>query len=192
MGSYDLVETKLIGISGCTNSGKSTLCKFLKNEFNNSICLNQDDYYRERNEDNLEYVSEADSFNFDVITAIDMDRFKKDIIKLRDSGIYDFIFIDGFLIYADRELVDLLDIKYFILLNKEESRRRRESRQYKTIDTPNYFEKCVWVEYSKYLKFCKSSYIDIIYIDGTNPIQEIVNFVINDFKRCNFNLSNGH
>jgi len=119
-----------------------------------------------------------------------MDKFIKDIISLRDSAVYDFVFIDGFLIYADKELVELLDIKYFILLNKEESRRRRESRQYKSIDTPNYFEKCVWVEYSKYLKTCKSNYIDIIYIDGTSPPKDLVKFVINDFKRSFLDLFN--
>lgn len=179
-------ETKIIGISGCTNSGKSTLCKHLINEFDNSIYLCQDNYYLEKNEKNLEYIPEAESFNFDVITAIDMNKFRFKLNALKTSNKYDFIFIDGFLIYEDRLVADSLDKKYFIILNKEESRRRRESRHYNSIDTPNYFDKCVWVEYLKYLKFCKANYIDIVYLDGgSNLPQDLVNFILADFKRSN-------
>ena len=169
----NMPKTKLIGITGCTNSGKSTLCKHLHNEFPNSICLFQDDFYHERNEKNLQYLPEAESFNFDVISAIDMQKFKKELIALRDMQKYEYIFIDGFLIFEDNILADMLDKKYFILLDKEESRRRRESRQYNSKDTPNYFDKCVWVEYLKYFKLCKETYKDIIFLDGTMPPDEL-------------------
>ena len=178
-------RTKVIGISGCTNSGKSTLCKLLAKELNNSIHISQDDYYRERNVANLEYIPEVESFNFDVITAIDTDKLNEDIVALRDSEQYDFILVDGFLIYADEVLASRLDKKYFILLGKEESRRRRETRNYKSMDTPDYFDKCVWVEYMKYLQFCQKKYSDIVYMDGTNQIPDSVEFLLSDLKRSN-------
>lgn len=180
-----MFKTKLIGISGCTNSGKSTLCRLLKKELKNAIHISQDDYYHERNESNLTYIPEVDSFNFDEINAINMEKFNREIIALRDSEKYDFILIDGFLIYEDQALSSLLDKKYFIVLNKEESRRRRETRSYKSLDTPDYFEKCVWVEYMKYLKLCKNKHSDIVYIDGTNQPLDSVKFLLNDIKRSN-------
>lgn len=176
-------KTKLIGITGCTNSGKSTLCKHLNNELPNSICIFQDDFYHERNEKNLQYLPEADSFNFDVITAIDMEKFKSELIALKNSEKYEYILIDGFLIFEDKDLSEMLDKKYFILLDKEESRRRRESRQYNSKDTPNYFDKCVWVEYLKYFEMCKVTFSDITFLDGTMSPPDLVKVIVTDFEK---------
>lgn len=173
-------ETKLIGITGCTNSGKSTLCKNLCKEMVSSIHVSQDDYF---NRENLEYNEEAESFNFDSITAIDMDKFKEEIKSLKNSNKYDYVFIDGFIIYEDKELADFLDKKYFISLNKTESKRRRASRQYNSVDTPKYFDKCVWVEFLKYKKMCKRTYKDICYMDGVKPKQDLVEHVLADLER---------
>ena len=173
-------KTKLIGISGCTNGGKTTLCSSLRNELSNAYHISQDDYYYPREQ--LEYLHELDSYNFDVISAINMQQFKQDILKLCKSEKYDYILIDGFLIYEDQELVDILDKKYFLLLDKEECLRRRNSRNYKTVDTPNYFEKCVWIEFSKYKQKCQNIE-QIIFLEGSDPAQTIVNTVKSDLKK---------
>ena len=169
--------TKLVGLSGCTNGGKTTLAKRLLKEFKNSAYLSQDDFYFPRDGKHLSYISELESFNFDVITAINMDKLRQELEKLVDSGKYDFIFLDGFLLYDDEKLYNMLDYKYFLFLTKEECLRRRQSRNYKTIDTPNYFDKCVWIEFLKYKQKCENIYNDIIYLNGYNNLEDLFQLV---------------
>ncbi|CAF0971169.1 unnamed protein product [Brachionus calyciflorus] len=177
-----MYNTKLIGISGCTNGGKTTLSKSLQKEFISSTFLTQDDYYFPRDSDHLEFISELNSFNFDVISAIDVDKFFYELIDIKNSGKYELIFLDGFLLFEDERVYKMLDKKYFLFLNKQECWLRRISRNYKTADTPNYFDKCVWPEYLKYKEKCDKKYDDIIYIDGSRSISDIFNFVSNEIK----------
>jgi nicotinamide/nicotinate riboside kinase len=176
-----MIKTKLIGISGCTNGGKTTLSKKLSAHFkHNSIYLQQDDFYYPRNGKYLEFLDELDSFNFDVISAINMDMFHQELKRLIDLSQYEYILLDGFLLFEDRKLYHMLDKRYFLHLSKEECLRRRISRNYKTVDTPNYFDKCVWVEYLKYKQKCEMTYDQIVYLNGSNSPDEIFNFVLND------------
>lgn len=177
-----MTQTKVIGISGCTNGGKTTLAKRLQQEFTTSTYLTQDDFYFPRDSHHLEYIPELKSFNFDVISAIDMNKFLNEIKMLIDLGKYEYIFVDGFLLFDDERLYNLADRKYFLYLNKEECLRRRLSRNYKSADTPNYFDKCVWPEFLKYKQRCKTMYDDIIYIDGSRSIEDIFLSVQKDIQ----------
>jgi nicotinamide/nicotinate riboside kinase len=178
-----MVQTKLIGISGCTNGGKTTLSKRLQKEFPNSTHLSQDDFYYPRDSKHYTYIPELESFNFDVISVINMEKFYQELKKLILSEKYEFIFLDGFLLYEDEKIYNLLDKKYFLSLDKEECIRRRASRNYKTIDTPNYFEKCVWVEFLKYKQKCQSKYKDIIYLNGHDTADQIFDLVKSQISR---------
>lgn len=175
-----MVKTKLIGISGCTNGGKTTLSKRLLLEFPNSYYMSQDEFYHERNSEHYTYIPELDSFNFDVITAIDMKRFHRELSKLVRSGQYEYIFMDGILLFEDEKLCNMLDRKYFIDLDKDECYRRRKSRNYIIADTSNYFESCAWTEFLKYKEKCQVNCADIVYIDGTESPEDIFIFVAND------------
>lgn len=175
-------RTKLIGISGCTNGGKTTLSKKLQKALKTSTYLTQDDFYFPRDSDHLEFIDELNSFNFDVINAIDMDKFHAELKNAIDSEKYEYIFLDGFILYEDEKLYNMLDKRYFLFLNKEECLRRRLSRNYKTIDTPNYFDKCVWPEFLKYKQKCTMIFENINYIDGSRSIEDIFNTVLNDLK----------
>ena len=170
-------KTKLIGISGCTNGGKTTLSKLLQKAFDHSTYLTQDDYYYPRDTKHYTYLPELDSFNFDVISVINMDKLYLELKKLVASEKYEYIFLDGFLLYEDERIYNMLDSKYFLVLNKEECLRRRSSRNYKSVDTPNYFEQCVWVEFLKYKQKCEQKYDDIIYLDGHESVESIFNLV---------------
>lgn len=97
---------------------------------------------------------------------------------LKKSGKYDYIFVEGFLIFEDKQLASMLDKMYFILLDKEESKRRRALRCYKSVDTPNYFDKCVWVEFLKYQKKCKANHSGIVYLDGHRSRQELLKEIL--------------
>ena len=179
------VKSKLIGITGCTNGGKTTLAKKLIVEFPNSYYLSQDDFYHKRDTLHYDFIPELNSLNFDVITAIDMQKFHKELNRLVRMSKYDFIFIDGILLFADEKLYKMLDKKYFLDLEKEECHRRRLSRQYMIVDTPNYFEKCAWNEFLKYKQKCEENCRNVNYLDGSNEPHVIFQYVVNDIHSSN-------
>lgn len=65
------------------------------------------------------------------------------------------VFIDGFMLFHDRKISNLFDIRLFFHASFETLKRRRESREgYNTVegfwvDPPGYFDKLVWPEYIK-------------------------------------------
>ena len=158
------------------------MSKRLQASLANCTYLTQDDFYFPRDRDHLAYIEDLDSLNFDVISAIDVDKFLATLTQLIESNKFDYILLDGFLLYEDKRVYDLCDKKYFLVLNKDECLRRRLSRNYKTEDKPNYFEKCVWVEFLNYKKKCQVSYDDIIYIDGSDTVENIYNSVLNEIR----------
>jgi len=50
--------------------------------------LSQDDYYHPRDQNHLEFLPEFKSLNFDVITAINMDKLKNELYHLIESNKY--------------------------------------------------------------------------------------------------------
>ena len=108
-------------------------------------------------------------------------------MDLIETNKYEYIFVDGFLIFQDRVLADLFDKKYFLVLNKEESRQRRLNRTYKTIDSANYFDKCVWVEYVKYKQMCELNYEDIVYLDASCSTEQLSRLILNDLEELRGN-----
>jgi nicotinamide/nicotinate riboside kinase len=144
--------------------------------------LAQDDYYFPRDSNHLEYIDALESYNFDTIRAIDMDKFHADVKKLIDSKQYDYIFLDGFLLFDDEKLSNLLDKKYFFYLNKDVCWMRRQARNYDYADSIAYFDGCVWPEYLKYKQKCENKYDDVVFINGSDLLENVLNFVIGDLK----------
>ena len=60
--------------------------------------LSQDDYYHPRDQNHLEFLPEFKSLNFDVITAINMDKLKNELYHLIESNKYK-IFLTFWLLF---------------------------------------------------------------------------------------------
>ena len=178
-------RTKLIGISGCSNGGKTTLAKRLFATHPHSAYITQDNFYHPRTTQFLNFLPELDSFNFDEISAINMSALHAELDSLVAANTYEFIFIDGFLLYADTCLYARLNRKYFLYLDKETCLRRRLGRNYTTVDTPHYFDRCVWVEFLEYKRMCEQTFSDLVYVDGCADLDQIFNLVVNDLKTLN-------
>lgn len=124
----------VIGIAGGTGSGKSTLINKIKNEFNDDITvISHDSYYKENSEMPFE---QREKLNYDHPNSFDTDMMIEHIKQLKQwksvwCPIYDFtihnrieerialkptkvVVVEGILIFENRDLLDLLDIKVFV------------------------------------------------------------------------------
>ena len=124
----------VIGIAGGTGSGKTTLMKNLIAEFSDVVTvLSHDNYYKRH--DDLTY-EERCGLNYDEPAALETDLMARHLDILRHGGeidcpVYDFtvhnrsdetiritpekvIIVEGILIFENRQLRDLMDIKVFV------------------------------------------------------------------------------
>jgi uridine kinase len=124
----------VIGIAGGTGSGKTTLMKRLVERFGNDVTvLSHDNYYRRRDDMPFE---ERCKVNYDEPAALETDLMARHLDALRhgqtiNCPVYDFsqhnrsgetiriepkrvIIVEGILIFENRQLRDLMDIKIFV------------------------------------------------------------------------------
>jgi len=139
----------IIGIAGGTGSGKTTVVNQILNELpaDEVTVISQDSYYKENS--NLSY-KERTRINFDHPKAIDFDLLVSHLKTLKkgeivEQPIYSFvthnrtsdtlvthprkvIIVEGILIFNNKELRDLFDIKIFVHADADERLIRRTRR----------------------------------------------------------------
>ena len=141
----------MIGIAGGSGSGKTTLAENIKRCFGDKISLiRHDDYYKSQNSLSLE---EKATLNYDHPSAFDTELLISHIKSLKagndiDCPVYDYtihdrsdkirriecrrvILLEGILIFENRELLDLLDMKIFVDTDADIRILRRISRDVK-------------------------------------------------------------
>ena len=124
----------VLGIAGGTGSGKTPLMKNIIDKFGNAVTvLSHDNYYKRRDE--LTYEQRC-LINYDEPDALETDLMAAHLDRLRrgeaiDCPIYDFtqhnrsnetvrieptpvIIVEGILIFENKPLRDLMDIKIFV------------------------------------------------------------------------------
>ena len=124
----------IIGIAGGTGSGKSTLADNIKKEFKNNISMLSHDYYY-KNNSHLPF-EERVKLNYDHPEAFDTDLLIEHLQKLKNGETikrpsYSFInhlreeetyevvpkkviIVEGILIFENKALRDMMDIKIFV------------------------------------------------------------------------------
>ena len=127
------MNVKLIGITGGSGSGKSTVVRKISEAHPDSICIAQDNYYKSASFVNNHNIL---AFNFDHPDAFDMDLMVENLKDLKagkaiDMPQYDFvkhqrkpetkhiepktiISVDGLMVLYDKRIRDLLDLKLFV------------------------------------------------------------------------------
>jgi uridine kinase len=181
----------IIGIAGGTGSGKTTLAKRIIEELNepNVIIIKQDAYYKSHKELSFD---ERKNINFDHPDAFDTQLLMKQLSNLKNDvpvemPQYDFathlrmkqtipisphkvIMLEGILVFENKELRNLLDIKIFVDTDADVRILRRIKRDIK--DRGRTFES-VYNQYMKtvrpmHLEFVEPSkkYADVIVPEG--------------------------
>lgn len=124
----------IIGIAGGTGSGKTTLTQKIKEAFNEDVAVLSHDYYYKSNSD-LPF-EERTKLNYDHPNAFDTDLLIEHLKELKQGKaichpVYSFvehtrleemveitpakvIIIEGILIFENKELCELMDIKVFV------------------------------------------------------------------------------
>ncbi len=124
----------VIGIAGGTGSGKSTLINNIKKQFSDEITMLSHDFYYKAHND-MTYEQRC-ALNYDHPDAFDTDLMIDHIRRLKnweeiERPVYDFtihnrseetvvvrpakvIVVEGILIFENKELLDLFDIKVFV------------------------------------------------------------------------------
>jgi uridine kinase len=127
-------NTIVIGIAGGTGSGKTTLINRIKKEFNDEITILSHDFYYKENS-HLPFEERA-KLNYDHPNSFETGLMVEHIKQLKEGKavkrpVYDFvihnrreetvtvepakvIIVEGILIFENKELLDLFDIKVFI------------------------------------------------------------------------------
>jgi len=184
----------VIGISGATCSGKSTLADKIRDNFPTSVIVRQDDYFLPLDDLHHVKIQELNHINWELITSLDMQKMYSDIQEiLRSPGKNTtdskmLLILDGFLLFKHKAITDLCDRKYFLTLTKEQCWERRKNRIYEPSDVPGYFDKIVWPEFVKYKnEVIRNELYEIItFIDGSKNMEEINEMI---FKEINQLLS---
>jgi uridine kinase len=128
-----MANAKIIGICGGSGSGKTTIVRKISEVVSDFVFLPQDNYYK-----SAEYISNANitAFNFDHPDAFDNELLIDQLGRLRaGEGIemptYDFVhhrrtvetirveprklvIFEGIMIFTNKEVRDLIDLKIFV------------------------------------------------------------------------------
>jgi uridine kinase len=128
-----MTPVKVIGISGGSGSGKTTIVRKISELVGDFVFLPQDNYYK-----SAEYISNANitAFNFDHPDAFDNELIIKHLSALRrgesiDVPIYDFVhhrrteetthiapcklvIFEGIMVFTNKAVRDLIDLKIYV------------------------------------------------------------------------------
>ena len=138
----------VIGVSGGSGSGKTTIMNIIKESFGDDICIiSHDSYYKAH--DDMTYEQRT-QLNYDHPDSLESERMAEDVRQLIkgyevDIPVYDFcvhnrakttehkvpksvILMEGILILENKELRDLMDVKVFVDADADERLMRRIKR----------------------------------------------------------------
>ena len=193
----------IVGITGGTGSGKTTIINEVNKLFDSSdICLlSSDSYYK--NNANLNF-SQRDKLNYDTPEAIDFNLLNKHIdllkqglninvpnycftthLRLENSTVLEpkkILIIEGILILTDKNLRDSIDYSVFLDCPRDVRFQRRLERDIKERgrnynDVVNLFETRLDYMHSKFVEPYKSKCDLILNTNENIDINPLVNFI---------------
>ncbi|KPJ20500.1 Nicotinamide riboside kinase 1 [Papilio machaon] len=158
----------VIGVSGVTCGGKTTLANQLKDRLTPVYVFHQDKYFYPDDSPNHVKCEGLEHNNYDILSSLDMDKMYKDIIstmegkdcshyscKEREEGRLEvkgksFLIVEGFTVLNYAPIMNICNLRYYFVLEYAECLLRRSHRLYSPPDVAGYFDTCVWPEHLRY------------------------------------------
>ena len=190
-----MAEILVVGVAGGSGSGKTTLVNNLVTRFGDQVSIvHHDNYYRAH--DDLTY-EERTRLNYDCPEAFETEMMVEHLHLLRQgrsvhSPVYDFtvhnrrgetvvieprpvILVEGILIFAEKALLDLMDIKVFVDTDADVRLARRvvrdvESRGRTVRSIVDQWQTTVKPMHEMYVEPSKKSADIIVPEGGDNPV----------------------
>ena len=193
----------IVGIGGMTNGGKTTLTNNLLKALPNCCVTHQDDFFKPQDQ----IAVGGDGFKqWDVLESLDMEAMLSTVqawvssprkfarahrVSVRlDASDTHILILEGFLLYSyNKPLVDLYSRRYFLTVPYEECKWRRSTRSYAVPDPPGLFDGHVWPMYQKYKREMEANGVEVVYLDGMKPHEELFHQVLEDIQNSLLNLS---
>ena len=180
-------RTTIIGITGGSGSGKTSILRLIRKQFApGQVCIiSQDDYYQPRS---VQRPDQDGYLNFDLPSALDLDTFEKDIRTLaaglsvhrpsyqfnnksEDSKAVELIpapviVLEGLFLYAKPSLVKL--IEYSVYMHAKEDlklirriRRDIDERNYSLEEILHRYQHHVMPSYATYIRHLRE-HVDLV------------------------------
>ncbi len=80
--------------------------------------------------------------------------------------------MDGITLFCHPPTAALIDLRYFVTLDRSECRRRRERRTYDPPDVAGYFDKVVWPAYLEHLETARGGVDGVRMLRGEDALLE--------------------
>merc|ERR1712166_234138 len=173
---YSPKQKIVVGVSGVSCGGKTTVASGLNNWLNkseqNATLIMQDDFY------------EPESVRMDLIKQ-KIEEWLDEPVEL-DQEDAQILIVEGTMIFTDPEICDLCDLRYLVHVDFEVAKYRRSLRNYPIPDPVGIMAQNIWPKYikhreifrqlkSKYNFMCKQ-------IDGTVQVEQTIAGILLDVK----------
>lgn len=207
---YDDRKWLVIGVSGVTCGGKTTLSNALelylqqiaghigtrlhdRMRIGRTHVIHQDEYFLDEDDPRHQLVAELGHNNWELPTALDGDRMLNDIHHcLGGAGnlfrpdappaTLDVLLIEGFVIFNEPDVLELCHLKYHLHLPFEKCFERRQRREYTPPDVVGYFERCVWPMYLRNFEEYKDR-SDVVVLNGELSSKRTCDYVIASIRQ---------
>ena len=164
----------IIGISGPSSSGKTTIAKKLTKTLKAKL-IHSDDYWKYHN---TEIPSRKDWKKWEHPSSINFEKLHKDILKVKNAK---FIIVEGFHMFHNKKIRDLFDLKIYAILPNSLIVKRRLDR-FGSEDNQEWYSKNIVVNsYKKYGEPTKK-YADLV-LKGNDDINKNLKKILSYIKK---------
>ena len=139
----------IIGIAGISRSGKSTLRRSLieKLKINEESVFKIDSYLISKPELTLDKDNNKMIENWELPESYNLEKLYEDLVnrinQVKEANKNEIILVEGFLLFTIKKIVDLLDLTFYIKVDKVIALERRRLTKCDD-DLDYYFENYIW------------------------------------------------
>ncbi len=173
-------KTFIIGITGVSGSGKTTIGMNLKKILKNTKIVCVDDYWKERKRIPKSFEKWRE---WEWPSSINFGKLHKNLIQLRGKKKYKFIIVEGNLLFYYKKIRDIIDLKVYLKIPNKLIIERRIKKFGVEDNQEKYSKEIVVKEYKKYGELAKK-YADLSF-KGTEPSNCITKKIIKKLKTKN-------